>query len=296
MMQKEGKVVKLPGWFAPTNFSPAICSLLVRLIHPEPSMRLSATQALLHPWCKSDKEVTDEMLLVYNTIEGSSNNIRKANSSSAQNSILAIHGIVGVRNPLATTSSYLLHEIPIPGRNLDSMNKDRNKSREGDSRNLFPPVPIINSISNHNTANLNSSLQQMTFEDIVSDVAPGDAIPLAAQPSHSSMLDNSKNTTHNSAKPDGDRQASPNRSTSTSLTDARLDDSMDRRLVQSRSQGGDQERKEQEYLSRLTTLVSCSTTPTVSPQSETRVADSTHTHASSQIGDMAGPRTNHRNA
>jgi serine/threonine protein kinase len=49
---KEGKEFHIPGWFWPNTISPLVGNLLVGLLHYDPNMRLTASEALNHPWCR----------------------------------------------------------------------------------------------------------------------------------------------------------------------------------------------------------------------------------------------------
>eukprot|EP01035_Chromulina_nebulosa_P017694 gene17694-23284_t len=51
VLLKENKPIVLPTWFCPNTYSPLVNSLLVKLLHFDPSARLSASQAAIHPWC-----------------------------------------------------------------------------------------------------------------------------------------------------------------------------------------------------------------------------------------------------
>lgn len=49
---KDGKDAILPSWFWPSNISPLVTNLLVGLLQCDPTCRLSAAEAILHPWCQ----------------------------------------------------------------------------------------------------------------------------------------------------------------------------------------------------------------------------------------------------
>lgn len=49
--QKEAKEIAVPSWFLPGHISMGAGSLLVQLLHHDPAIRLSAAEALKHPWC-----------------------------------------------------------------------------------------------------------------------------------------------------------------------------------------------------------------------------------------------------
>jgi serine/threonine protein kinase len=49
---REGKEIILPAWFWPSTISPLVTTLLVGLLQSDPSVRLSAAEALRHPWCQ----------------------------------------------------------------------------------------------------------------------------------------------------------------------------------------------------------------------------------------------------
>lgn len=49
---RERREVALPQWFWPSHISPPVGSLLVSLLHFDPNMRLTAEEALNHPWCR----------------------------------------------------------------------------------------------------------------------------------------------------------------------------------------------------------------------------------------------------
>jgi serine/threonine protein kinase len=48
----EGKELPLPSWFWPETLSRSSGQLLVRLLHHDPHMRLSAEDTLAQPWCR----------------------------------------------------------------------------------------------------------------------------------------------------------------------------------------------------------------------------------------------------
>jgi serine/threonine protein kinase len=48
----EGKELPLPSWFWPETLSRSSGQLLVRLLHHDPHMRLSAEDTLTQPWCR----------------------------------------------------------------------------------------------------------------------------------------------------------------------------------------------------------------------------------------------------
>lgn len=50
---KEGKEFHIPTWFWPTNLSPLAGDLLVKLLQVDPSQRITAAEAMRHPWCRS---------------------------------------------------------------------------------------------------------------------------------------------------------------------------------------------------------------------------------------------------
>ena len=50
-MGKEGiPLTLMPGWFFPSTISPLAGSLILSLLHVDPSQRCSAAEALKHPW------------------------------------------------------------------------------------------------------------------------------------------------------------------------------------------------------------------------------------------------------
>ncbi len=49
---KDGKDPVLPSWFWPANISPMVTSLLIGLLQWDPAHRLTAAEAIRHPWCQ----------------------------------------------------------------------------------------------------------------------------------------------------------------------------------------------------------------------------------------------------
>jgi hypothetical protein len=49
---KESKEFQIPIWFWPTHISPLAGDLLVKLLQTDPTQRITATEALRHPWCR----------------------------------------------------------------------------------------------------------------------------------------------------------------------------------------------------------------------------------------------------
>ena len=50
-MLRDGKDITLPNWFWPSSISAAATSLLLGLLHYDPSVRFTASEAVNHPWC-----------------------------------------------------------------------------------------------------------------------------------------------------------------------------------------------------------------------------------------------------
>lgn len=51
-MQRDGKDIVPPSWFWSSHISPLVSGLLVGLLQSDPSQRLSAAEAMNHPWCQ----------------------------------------------------------------------------------------------------------------------------------------------------------------------------------------------------------------------------------------------------
>ena len=51
-MLKDGKDIIFPSWFWPNAPLPLVNSLLVGLLQADPNLRLSAAEAINHPWCQ----------------------------------------------------------------------------------------------------------------------------------------------------------------------------------------------------------------------------------------------------
>lgn len=52
-----GADVSFPSWFFPAQLSSTASSLIIALLHHDPTQRLSATSALMHPWLWTDRPV-----------------------------------------------------------------------------------------------------------------------------------------------------------------------------------------------------------------------------------------------
>ena len=48
---REGREFVPPGWFFPAKISSLTAKLIVSLLHFDPSQRITAAEALQHPWC-----------------------------------------------------------------------------------------------------------------------------------------------------------------------------------------------------------------------------------------------------
>ena len=54
--RQDNKEISIPAWFWPETLSRSSGRLLVRLLHYDPHMRLSAEEVLQQDWCRGDKE------------------------------------------------------------------------------------------------------------------------------------------------------------------------------------------------------------------------------------------------
>jgi len=54
--RQDNKEISIPAWFWPETLSRSSGRLLVRLLHYDPHMRLSAEEVLLQDWCRGEKE------------------------------------------------------------------------------------------------------------------------------------------------------------------------------------------------------------------------------------------------
>jgi serine/threonine protein kinase len=59
---KEGKEFQIPIWFWPTHISPLASDLLIKLLQTDPTQRITAAEALRHPWCRVGLSTPDDNL------------------------------------------------------------------------------------------------------------------------------------------------------------------------------------------------------------------------------------------
>jgi len=68
---ESGKDVPIPSWFFPSWISPLASSLIISLLQCDPSKRLTAAEALLHPWCLGGSSAS--VLREFSTTEDENN-------------------------------------------------------------------------------------------------------------------------------------------------------------------------------------------------------------------------------
>jgi serine/threonine protein kinase len=235
MVRENKSAMRFPSWFAPAYFSSEICSLLVRLIHPDPAMRLSASAALKHPWCKGQSmEITS---------------LSSSSSSSIDESAAGLY--------------------PQPRLGSKANNRGGREKGSQATSSIFSPTQITCTISNHTTKNLNASMQTMSLDDPITGL-----IAEIDQPSASSSSSTSSQNNISTTLPGQTQSISPNNSISRARTESGDEALADQQhqLVQTSSRGSDQERKEHEYFSRLSAMTSTAASPPMRSSASTQTA------------------------
>lgn len=307
IQQKDKKPIKLPTWFAPSHFTSSVTSLLVKLLHPDPLHRISATDASKHPWCLGNDFCEEYDVNILDPTRASVDSIANLNRDTPESPIDLnlnhnYNAQTGGREVRVLFSSPEIANADIRNPNISPISPTSHNlsmlhsiCREEDEDTSSIGSGASNASTSQDTSRLVESGSRDNLTSLsLSGTAPGKAtgVSTARRVSRRSRLSQQEampavstlvRSTSNSALPqsitgNANLDQSPNGNNNPNINSANVQvNNETRRRIRMRptvSNGSDttmQERKEQEYLSRLNNLVSA---PALPPMSIPRSPDS----------------------